>query len=223
MKKVYYIFGIFFFLGALIGSVFLFNVFKKTTVENIEVEKKEKETIQQLTYTLPEYGISFSYPGKYFIANEKSTETEEMIYRITLLQKNPNQYDTLSETKLDEEQNIIHITIFDNLTKNDTANTFFEKYYTSSNLSLKEKVDISIAGKEGIQYNTEGDYKSKNILIAQPEFIYLFTVYYNDTMSEIVSDFDNLVSSISFIPPETTFDLPPIPEEETTIFLPDEM
>ena len=180
-------------LAVLIGGGFLF--FYSTSEEK-----------SPASYTSSEYGLSFSYPQNYTKALEQTLNGERERYAIVLAE------DTLANRELFSNPNsateappTITITIFQNNLVGYTLQSFVEgTNFSNFKMSDGTKTEMVVGGKKAWRYRATGLYENDNVVVVQPDYVYMFTAFFNSPSDQILSVFDGVVNSVEFTTSTTT-------------------
>lgn len=151
------------------------------------------------TYASLEYGLSFSYPQKYAVA-ENTYTGERLQHAVVLFEDTPANRDILFGTnKGTEGPPTITITIFQNNLDNYTLESFVEDTnFSNFKLSDGNKTEIAVAGNPAWRYRATGLYENDNVVVVRPEYVYMFTVFFNSPNDQIRQDFDEILKTIGF-------------------------
>lgn len=182
---------------------------KNELSEEMVVGEKERSS-----YTVSDYGLKFSFPQTYFLAGEKEGQQGEYAYLILLAQSTPEAREIFSNPDVGiQGPASILITIFDNTTEGYTSKRFFEAKSVPYHFPADTDIEnVTIGDEEGIRFVID-EYKTAYVIVARPEYVYLFTAFYDKPTDVVFQDFEEILTSVEFFSPETTLDLPPAPEE----------
>jgi len=67
-----------------------------------------------------------------------------------------------------------------------------------SNYAGQDLVSVNVGGQEALQYEWEGLYKGRNIVVKKDGKIYLFVATYTDVSDGRLEDFDQLLRTVEF-------------------------
>lgn len=95
----------------------------------------------------------------------------------------------------------ITIQVFKN-TKKQWSRTWADEHVQYSNINLKigEVSETVVGGANAIRYRADGLYASENFVVANGEYIYMFSGMFLDENSTLRKDFAPIVNSVRFIP-----------------------
>lgn len=156
-----------------------------------------KKESGQTTYSSPEYGLSFSYSPKYAVA-ENTLTGERLQHAVVLFEDTPGNRDILfGSNKGTEGPPTITITMFQNNLDNYTLQSFVERTnFSNFKLSDGNKTEITVAGNPAWRYRASGLYENDNVVVVRPDYVYMFTVFFNSPDDQILKDFDKFLETI---------------------------
>lgn len=159
--------------------------------------------IRSTLYTSDEFGIRFSYPTKYFIAYESTVGGERKQHTIVLAEDTPANRSLFSNQNLaTDSPPTITITLFQNNLDNYSAQSFVEgTNFSNFKLSDGTIAEVRVGGEPGLRYSATGLYENKNVVVARPSYVYMFTAFFDSPTSQILTDFDNILMSVEFSNP----------------------
>lgn len=148
-------------------------------------------------------GIEFSYPARYFIAHESSVTGERNQRAIVLAEDTAENRSLFSDpNSATEGPPTITIMLFQNNLDNYSAQSFVESNsFSNFKLSDGKTTDIIVGGGTGLRYDATGLYENKNVVVARPDYVYMFTVFFNAPTDQIIADFDSILKSVKFSTP----------------------
>jgi len=160
----------------------------------IEVERGPTE------YKSDQFGLSFSYPETYFVAYEQSTSGERNQQAIVLAEDTPaNRALFTDPDSATEGPPTITITIFQNNFDNYTLQSFVEgTNFSNFKMSNGTKTETTVGGQPAWRYRATGLYENENVVVARPDYIYMFTAFFNSPTDSILSDFDEILKTVKF-------------------------
>lgn len=167
--------------------------------------------IEPKFYKSDEFGIQLSYPARYFVAYEKSFTGERNQHAIVLAEDTPeNRFLSSDPNSATEGSPTITITLFQNNLDNYSARNFVERTdFSNFKLSNGKTADVTVGGEPGLRYSATGLYENENVVVARPDYVYMFTVFFNAPTDQIVPDFDTVLKSVEFsIPIDTENNTP---------------
>ena len=150
-------------------------------------------------YVAPGFGLSFAYPETYFPTNTDH-EGERLQSTITLLEDTPFARALVNgEAPGTEAPPAITVSIFQNDLDQYTTESFIRDH-SASNFKLSDGTltPVTVGGVEGLSYRATGLYESENIVVALPDFVYMFSVGYHAPTDPIRDDFRTVIDSVSF-------------------------
>lgn len=162
-------------------------------------DKESEEGVGQL-YHSEKFGIEFSYPDDYFIGFEESFEGERGQNFVVLAE------DTLENRRVfageepgREGPPTITVAIYQNNLDNYTARSFVENTnFSNFKLSDGKTTEVIVGGEKGLRYSATGLYENENVVVARPDYVYMFTAFYLTPEDRILSEFDKLLDTIKF-------------------------
>lgn len=172
--------------AAIIGGSFLFFY---------PLEKK----IGPPVYSSLEYGLSFSRPPNY-VFFENTSVGERLQHAIVFVEDTPENREFLSNPgSATEGPPTITINIFQNNIDKYTLQSFVEGTDLSNfKLSDGKKTEIIVGGKPAWRYRATGLYENDNVVVVRPEYVYMFTVFFNSPDDQIRKDFDTILKTVGF-------------------------
>lgn len=152
------------------------------------------------TYASAMLGLSFVYPGNYFIVERDLSTGERERHSIMLIEDTPGNRALVSGgVEGAEGPTAITIDIFQNDLDSNDADSFIENV-SESNFKLA-KGDVygrSVGGDLAIGYGWSGLYEGKSLVVARPDWVYMFSVTYLTPEDEILGDFEDVLEFTSF-------------------------
>lgn len=168
-----------------------------------------KKQVSPATYSSLEYGLSFAYPKNYSIA-ENTFTGERLRHSIVIFEDTPGNRDILSGYNQGTEwPPTITITVFQNNLDKYTLQSFVEgTSFSNFKLSDGNKTETVVAGRPAWRYRATGLYENDNVVVVRPEYVYMFTVFFNSPEDQIRDDFESILKTVSFPDVEPTFGAP---------------
>lgn len=156
--------------------------------------KEQRDTL----YTSSRYGISFQYPQNYFVALEQTLDGEREQHAVVLAEDTTTIRELFSNPQSATEGSpTITVTIFQNNLDNYTLQSFVEgTNFSNFKLSDGNKTEVTVGGKSAWRYHATGLYENENVVIVQPDYVYMFTVFFNSPDDQILKDFDAILNTI---------------------------
>lgn len=152
------------------------------------------------TYSSEEFVLSFEYPNEYFI-NEVDIDTgERERHAIVIFEDNQFNRDLVAgKIKGTDSPPTITISIFQNNLDNYTARSFVEgTNFSNFKLSDGNIEEIKIADETALKYKADGLWQNYNAVVARPDYVYMFTVFFNSPEDKLVSVFEDLLKTVEF-------------------------
>lgn len=151
-------------------------------------------------YESEKFGIRFSYPKNYFIASENGIDGERIQHAIVLIEDTPENREFFANQNLaTESPPTITISIFQNNLDNYTLKSFVEgTSFSNFKLSDGKTTETTIGGEEALKYRATGLYENENVVAVRPNYVYMFTVFFNAPTDRILSDFETILQSVEF-------------------------
>lgn len=162
-------------------------------------KEKGTEEVRNL-YQSETFNLSLSYPSNYFIGFQETFEGERRQNFVVLAEDTPeNRRVFAGEEPGREGPPTITIAVYQNNLDNYTAKSFVENT-NFSNFKLSDGVitEMSVGGEVGLRYHATGLYENENVVIARPDYVYMFTAFYLTLEDEILKNFESLLESIKF-------------------------
>lgn len=155
------------------------------------------------SYVSNKHGLSFNYPKNYFVALEKNTDGEREQHTVMLAEDTPAVRELFSNPGFATEfPPTITIRIFQNNLDNYTLQSFVEgTSFSNFKLSDGIKTETTIGGEKAWRYRATGLYENNNVVVARPEYVYMFTAFFNSPDDQILKDFDAVLKTAAFITP----------------------
>ncbi|MBI2021221.1 hypothetical protein HYS99_01770 [Candidatus Giovannonibacteria bacterium] len=163
-------------------------------------DKEGKEARGSKMFKSAKLKISFLYPTGYF-ATERDLSTGQRYRYEVVLMEDTKENRNLVEGKAPgrEAPPTINIGIYQNNLDGMTAENWirgmgFSNFKLSDGV-LKEKI---VGGEKGLAYHATGLYENENVVLAKPDFIYMFTVFYFSPSDEIRFNYENILETVVF-------------------------
>lgn len=160
---------------------------------------EKPESVKEAQF-FKDFGVSFSYPGNYFIGIKQSLSGEREQHTIVLAEDTPeNRRVFAGEEPGREGPPTITISIYQNNLDSYTAKSFVEGT-SFSNFKLSDGVtkEVLVGGEPGLRYRATGLYENVNVVVARSDYVYMFTAFYLTPEDKILSDFDKLLDTVEF-------------------------
>src|SRR3989344_3816751 len=146
------------------------------------------------TYTSEKYGISFTYPSTYQLSEREAPGSALREHHTITLMRTVD----LPAPEGGEGPPAISIDIYQNNLDKQTTEGWIRG---SSNWNFKlspegRLASTTIDGKPALSYRWSGLYEGTTIALAQPNWIYAFTVTYLEPGADIVQDFVTVRDSV---------------------------
>ncbi len=163
-----------------------------------------------ITHISSEYDISFSYPQNYMIALEQTRGGEREQHAIVLAEDTPENRELFSNPgSATEGPPTITVTIFQNNLDNYTLLNFVESTnFSNFKMSDGTKIETTVAGEPAWRYRATGLYENDNVVVVSPEYVYMFTAFFNSPDDQILKDFDVILETVKFFDPEQSGNVP---------------
>jgi len=162
------------------------------------------------TYESNEYRLSFSYPQTYFVALEQNLSGEREQYAIVLAEDTPEVRELFSNPSFATDgPPTITITVFQNNLDNYTLQSFVEGTdFSNFKLSDGNKTETVVGGEPAWRYRATGLYENENVVVVRPEYVYMFTSFFNSPSDKILKDFDEILKTVEFSNPTQSGNVP---------------
>lgn len=188
LKKIIILLGLLVVVGALYFSPL------KQSIQNNTIDKNTNQ------YSSEKIGLGFNYPKNYFLEERDESSGLRNRYSLVLAEDTEENRRVFSGQEPGREgPTTITISVFQNNLDHYTA----ERWITGVNdsnfkLATGSTSSLTVGGEPAITYNATGLYENKNVIIARPNFIYMFTVFYNTPSDQIIKDFEALLETVKF-------------------------
>jgi len=158
------------------------------------------------SYSSSRYGLSFDYPANYFVALEQTFDGEREQHAIVLAEDTPAIRELFSNpNSATEGPPTITITIFQNNLDRYTLQSFVEgTNFSNFKLSDGNKTEVTVGGETAWRYRATGLYENENVVVVRPDYVYMITAFFNSPEDAILTDFDEILKTITFTEPITT-------------------
>ena len=146
------------------------------------------------TYTSEKYGISFTYPSTYQLSEREAPGSALREHHTITLMRTVD----LPAPEGGEGPPAISIDIYQNNLDKQTTEGWI-RGSSNSNFKLSPEgrlASTTIDGKPALSYRWSGLYEGTTIALAQPDWIYAFTVTYLEPGADIVQDFVTVRDSV---------------------------
>jgi hypothetical protein len=154
------------------------------------------------SYISKEVPLSFNYTGGYLLDEKWQGSGERGWYQVTLIEDTKENRDLLSGkvTEPRDGPTAISVSVFPNTLDGYTTERFVkETNYSNWKLSPDGVLqETGVAGEPGLTYRFDGLYPGEAVVVARPEYVYMFSVAYLNESDEIRRDFKNLLETVSF-------------------------
>lgn len=162
------------------------------------------EESNPVIFTDQEINLEFTYPegDDGYILKQMGASGEVLgLVDFIVLTKTE---DTLKEIPIGGEgPAIISIAVYENTKKEWPAVWVMNNPRLSNyNLKMEEPRETSVDGAKAVNYFADGLYASNNFIVTNGKYVYVFSGQYLDKDSKIFTDFENILSSVKFIPNE---------------------
>ncbi len=148
-------------------------------------------------YSSSTFDVRFVYPDYYVLAEKKTGSAERNQYEVTLTADLESARESVSPT---EGPVSIVVSVYQNDLDNLTAEQFIE---TTSFSNFKQSPDgvitpVQVAGKQAYWYLWDGLYHGESVVVAEGDWIYMFSVTYNSSKDQIWKDYRELLKTVRF-------------------------
>ena len=164
---------------------------------------RSSREVPQTNETLRSYsghGLNFAYPQGYFLREIDESTGERNRYTIVLVQDTPTNRDIV-EGRLPgtDSPPTITISVFQNSLDSYTAQSFIQNHSASNfKLSDGKLTDVTVASIPALQYRASGLFENINTVTARPDYVYMFTVFYNAPTDRITQDYMRILETVQF-------------------------
>ncbi len=159
-----------------------------------------RTTTSVATYASPDYGVSFSYPSRYFVAQRDMGTLERGHYNVSLFQDTSFNRDLVAGKVQGTEGPIsLSVDIYQNNLDNLTPEQWMvERSESNYTLGRGTFVRESVGGVPGVAYTWSGLYNGRTVVVAKGEYLYSFTATYDSLTDITLADFPMLLQSVEF-------------------------
>ena len=171
-------------------------------------------------YGSEQYGLQFTYPKNYFIHEVNSNSGERESHAIVLIEDTPeNRALIAGEIPGTEAPPTITISLFQNNLDTYTAQEFVEgTNFSNFKLSDGTYLEIMLGGEPALQYHATGLYENENVVVALPDYVYMFTGFYHAPTDPIRNVFEQVLESVTFTKKDFGFIHEVHAEDQTILF-----
>ncbi len=186
-----------FVFGSLVAAIALVWVSIGFVLRVQEGATGQGQVIEEPTtewYFSDRFNLSFSYPVWYKLSDRDISSGSRVRHSIVMTP------DLVPEVQNGEGPTAITVDIFQNDLDEFTAERFATTT-SDSNWKLGDGrlIPATVDGKEGVSYTWSGLYEGKSVVIARPDYVYMFSVTWLTPEDEILGLFDDLLRSVSFV------------------------
>ncbi len=152
------------------------------------------------TYTSEKLGVSFEYPAGYLINEVDASTGQRNRYSIVLIEDTPSNRDFIAGKMLNTDAPpTITISIYQNNLDHYTLEGFVKSTsFSNFKLSDDKLNETMVAGEPALHYRATGLWENENVVVARPDFVYMFTVFFANPSDKITSDFETILQSVLF-------------------------
>ncbi len=179
----------FFLIAVLFGAAFW--MLRVEPAAPLDVPSGETGTLQ--TYTNNAYGLSFTYPATYTLDERDASGSELRTHHaITLIPT-----DSLPLPENGEGPPTITVDIYQNNLDSQTTEGWIRNT-NASNFKLGDGTlaSTTVSGLPALSYRWSGLYEGTTIALAQPVWVYVFSVTYLEMGADIIQDFVAIRESV---------------------------
>lgn len=183
--------------GLIIGGIILISV---GVFFNTVGKKVTAPTVVLKEYVSTHHTLSFKYHDSYYL-EEKEVGNGERSHHFISLTEDTEENKQVREGTAPPREGPTAITV--DIFQNNLDNMNAEKWITETNNSnFKLSPDgiltkATVGGKEATSYRWSGLYEGKSVVVATPEFVYMFSVSYLTPEDVILRDFDALLATVN--------------------------
>ena len=151
-------------------------------------------------YEKEDLNIKFSYPDGYILKERETGNGERFRYSITLLEDTETVRAILNgEMSGTEYPPTINVDIYQNNLDKMTPEEWIRNTSESNyKLSTGKILKINLQGEEGLVYKWSGLYEGVTTVFGDERYIYAFSVNFFEREDKIFSDYESVLSSLSF-------------------------
>jgi len=149
----------------------------------------------QEEYVSDDLGIAFQYPNAYAIGEHDQGNGERAHRDIVLIAK-----EDLPPPQNGEGPPAITIEMFQNNIENYTADAVIRSTnFTNYKLSPDGVVaSTTVGGRDGLGFRWSGLYEGRSVVVALPNWVYVFSVTYLTPEDAIIDDFERILTTVRF-------------------------
>ncbi len=179
---------------ALVGAIVLVWV-SIAKVVRIEDGRMAEEAIKTARYSSDKPELAFDYPSHYVLDQEDLSTGQRERYSVTLIEKS-----AAEDMERTEGPTAITIDMYQNDLDMYTAEGFATSTADSNwKLGNGDLAPALVDGKEGVSYTWSGLYEGRSVVIARPDYVYVFSVTWMTSEDQILKDFDAILSNATFV------------------------
>lgn len=153
------------------------------------------------SYSSSTLRLAFNYPDNYFL-EEKDVSTPQRGRYAVILTEDTEENRLVREGKAPGREGPVAITV--DVFQNNLEKTIAETWVRSTNDSnYKLSPDgmltsATVGSKEGVLYSWDGLYGARSVVVADDNFVYMFTVTYLGAEDQIIEDFEQILKTVQF-------------------------
>ena len=151
------------------------------------------------TYADQALGISFTYSNGYFLEERDIDTTRRLHRQIILMEDNEwNRKLARGEIKDTEGPPAITVDIFQNDLDRQSAREFITGSNNSNYKLGPGTISTSTKGDTvGLEYPWSGLYEGRSFVVANEDYVYMFSVSYLSPEDQIIDDFEALLKTVT--------------------------
>jgi hypothetical protein len=183
-------------IGTIILVIGAFWLVGKNKQEAVPVQS-EQATSTTKTYTSTTYDLSFTYPDYYYL-EEKDIDLANRVHHQIILTEDTDENRLVREGKSPGREGPVAITI--DIFQNNLDNITAEQFITGNSASNYKLGDgkmqnVTKGTISGIEYSWSGLYEGKSLVVAKPDYIYMFSVTRLEPSDRIAADFEGVLQT----------------------------
>lgn len=152
-------------------------------------------------YISEKLGVSFQYPAGYLVKDVDESTGERTRYSIVILEDTPGNRDFFAGQYSEADPPpTITISIYQNNLDHYTLQNFVKgTSFSNFKLSDGELIDTSVANEPALRYRATGLWENENVVVARPDFVYMFTGFFDGPDDALIPLFENILKSVRFL------------------------
>lgn len=171
--------------------------------DNLNLNDTPPVSVTHRWHAVNGINLSFQYPIGYDVYEPFVENIEPAVWSGVVFENTETNREIIfGEAEGTDGPMTVTIAAFMN-SNNQTAQQFIELSPASNfNLSDGELTEIMVGEEMALSYLSDGLWQYEHVVVAKEDFVYMFSVGYNDENDEIRQVFRDLLNSVRFITPD---------------------